>query len=99
MIVIQPDGTESISRRDVAPSLKELQAIVGGYIELIIDAAIWQGQPAQVYCNEEGALIKLAPNLLATVYVKTCFKPLGRILAGDMIHGPVVILVGSARAV
>lgn len=81
--IIQPDGTETKTERDSAdrPTLKELQAAVGGYIEPV-DRFLPEGTVA--YANEEGLLVGLDRNPKATERVKWPYP----------IVGPVVICEG-----
>lgn len=81
--IIQPDGSTTITERGASerPSLKELQEAVGGYIEPV-DAMMTDGTIA--YANEEGLLIGMPPNPVATKAVKW----------PHIIVGPVVILKG-----
>lgn len=62
------------------PSLKYVQLYVGGYVEMVqIDRNI------QVLCNEEGLLLDLPVNIIAS---RLC----GRVIVGD-----VLILIGGAK--
>ena len=57
ILVVPVDGpprVESIEEGD----LKAMQAIVGGYIE-----RVWLDRGLAIYCNEEGLLKGLEPNL------------------------------------
>ena len=79
--VITTDGRRySVSPQNGTDfSLKELQFIVGGYIEIVRFAG---GQI--MVCNEEGKLIGLPPNPCASILVQ---------IEGinDVIHGNVLI--------
>jgi|19_taG_2_1085344.scaffolds.fasta_scaffold26792_3 hypothetical protein len=72
---------------DVAPTLKQLQDMVYGYIEVV------HCKDTQIVINEEGKLLGLSPNLKATeVWLgkdKTKWH--------DVIAGNAVVLTGSAR--
>ena len=72
-----PDGDAAI--------LRFMQQEVGGYIELVPhrDASI------SCFVNEEGKLIGLPPNALATAF----FGP-GGLFRGDYIAGPLLIMGG-----
>lgn len=70
---------------DKAPNLKQLQEIVGGYIEII--RVIFNGKQCQMIINEEGKLINLPLNLQAT-------KILQASAPNDYIVGTAVILEG-----
>jgi hypothetical protein len=81
--IYQPDGTKTVTEReaDNPPSLEELQAAVGGYIEPV-DRFLPEGTVA--YANEEGLLIGLPVNPVATAAVKWPYP----------IVGPVVVIEG-----
>lgn len=81
-LLILPDGTS----REVRPNdgaekfgLEQLQALVGGYIEVIYAA-----DGAEVIVNEEGKLDGLEPNPTATEKLRE------RLFPGDYIAGPAV---------
>lgn len=82
--IIQPDGTTTLTERDPSdrPSLKELQAAVGGGLIEAVDAMMGDGTVA--YANEEGLLRGMQPNPKATREVNWPYP----------IVGPVVILRG-----
>jgi len=75
VVIVDPDGT--VQHTDIDSSLDSFQAVVGGYIEGVF------GSVAVMYVNEEGLLLRLPPNPLATLFAQ-------RILGRD------VILVGPA---
>ena len=56
--VLRTDG--STEQLEGKPTLEQLQALVGGYIELV---PIFDG--SHMYCNEEGKLLGLKPNIFA----------------------------------
>jgi uncharacterized protein DUF3846 len=73
------------------PTLEELQAIVGGYIEVV--ALRHKGKIiGQMIFNEEGKLEGLSYNAAATFLAQTN----GGIPASDFIVGPAVVLAGEA---
>jgi hypothetical protein len=67
--IIQPDGTSTTEERvsSARPGLDELQKAVGGYIESV-DRFLAEGTVA--YANEEGLLVGLDRNPVATKRVK-----------------------------
>ena len=69
------------------PTLEELQAAVGGYIELLW--CMWLGQPAMMFLDEEGKLKHKETNYKATHIAHT-----SGIAANDRVVGDVVLLVG-----
>lgn len=77
---IDPDGTVTEITVD---GLDSLQAVVGGYIEGV------QLKDGYMYCNEEGKLIGLPVNPLATALAQT--------LPYDVIVGSVVVLGNGDR--
>jgi hypothetical protein len=64
------------------PSLEQAQAIVGGYVEMIVPP---HNPHIQILVNEEGLLMRLPVNMEASR------------LAGRMIVGKAVLLSGHAR--
>ena len=60
-------------------TLEFLQALVGGYIERVPCRQSFERKKAVIWCNEEGALLPLAPNHYAS-----------RLLGIELV-GPVVI--------
>jgi len=82
------NGTKVTIISGEQPSLKELQDLVGGYIELVHTP----NKPYQVLVDEEGQdHWELHPNSLGTAFtdIDTDTYPI--------LVGPVVILVGDAR--
>lgn len=92
-VVVTTDGRMSTQERDAPPTLEEVQAWLGGDAEPL-DAApeAFEGQPCQMYCNAEGKLLGMPYNDRATKL--TAIELWSR---GDVINGPLVILVGAAR--
>ena len=87
---------KTIHIKDKKPSLKELQTLVGGYIEILYDNG-----KIQMICNEEGKLFNLPYNnkatdlwykLLKEDKVKYTFS-----IFGDELVGDVVVLYDKAR--
>lgn len=67
MITLKANGQTIRQERDDAPTLEELQAAVGGYIELV--HVYYRGVPCQMFVDEEGLLKKLPRNVAATELV------------------------------
>lgn len=63
------------------PTLRQAQAIVGGYVELVRPI---NGTPMQILCNEDGHLLRLPLNMKATLW------------AGRPIVGNAILLSGKA---
>lgn len=80
--------TSKLELRDVEPSLKELQAGVGGYIDLFWTIGTRAGS-VDFFCHDEGALINLQP--IVKVVMGT---PDERVVWH--IHGPVVVSASNA---
>ena len=79
-VIVDPDGTTRDT--EIESSLGAFQAVVGGYIEGVI------GRVATIYVNEEGLLIGLPPNPLATLFAQR-FLGAGVVLVGTaLIVGP-----------
>lgn len=77
-VIVDPDGTTRDTQ--IENSLGSFQAVVGGYIEGVF------GNVATVYVNEEGLLMGLPANPLATLFAQ-------RILgAGVVLHGTALIV-------
>lgn len=72
----------SFHERDERPTLEEAQAIVGGYVEMVVPS---YNPHLQLLVNEEGLLMRLPVNMEATC------------LAGRMIVGKAIVLTGEAR--
>lgn len=81
-LIIRPDSSTEL--RDVEPDLLALQAVVAGYIEAITcqRAPRWTA-----YFNEEGKLIPLPANPLATAVVRRNGVYL---MSGDTLTGTVI---------
>lgn len=77
-VIIPPDG--NVVATEIESDLRAFQGVVGGYIEGVY------GRVATIYVNEEGLLLGLPPNPLATLFAQ-------RIL------GAGVVLVGTALIV
>ena len=81
-MVFPDDPDADVEVFDHKPDLSEMQAAVGGYIELV---GLWDMGGAQLVVNEEGRLTGLPVNTVATVLARRL----------DIIVGP-AILVGPA---
>lgn len=86
--IYKPDGSTEIIR-PVAPakklSLEQLQAAVGGYIE-VVSMAQGNGH-ATMYCNEEGMMMDLPPNPFVAKFVSpgTMLPPGGMMLGNVLV--------------
>ena len=92
VIVIPADGTKPIRSRetDTPPTLPELQALVGGFIELVPHWSDYMGMPADVWCNEDGKPDQLPVNVRATAL---WYEKLGQ-RVDDILVGEIVLVVG-----
>lgn len=88
VMVLRTDG--SVEYGVLVNSLEALQALVGGNIEFLpLRHEDFHGDaPAHGYCNEEGKLEGLEPNLIATML----FRAFGCLPDDDVIVGDVVVL-------
>lgn len=87
LIILKADGKRNEIEVDGrAPSLKELQNGVGGYIELVPMFKTFEGEPCFVFCNEEGKLNDLPFNEAATVaWANAIGSPINDVLVGDVV--------------
>lgn len=74
-----------------APNLKQLQEMVGGYIQLL--RIIFNGKECQMIINEEGKLINLPFNEQATKILQASAPKIGY-FPNDYVAGTAVILEG-----
>jgi hypothetical protein len=91
LIVLKPDGTETIEERDDPLTLEEAQKLVGGYVERVPFFMKYKGEPCVALCDEEGKLKGYETNYKATV---EWWKTAG-VVGGDHLVGDIVILVGK----
>lgn len=91
--VIAPSG--EVSRRALTspPTLADLQAAVGGFIEAVPYFDRFEGAACVAFCNEEGKLDFLPVNVWATRYWANAMggNP------GDVLVGPVCVVCGDAE--
>lgn len=92
-IIIKTDGSrvEKEWSDGLRPSLDELQAAVGGYIEAVPHVEQYKDQPAVMYCNEEGKLSGLPYNYAATAL---WYEAMEQVVA-DALVGDCIIVTGS----
>lgn len=94
--VINPDlrvPTSTIDQ-DAPPTLEQLQALVGGYIEQVIGFNTFEGKPCIAYCNEEGKLLHMDLNMTACELWAKAAGRAGRHV-GDLLVGNVIVLTGD----
>ncbi len=73
LTIIRPDGTCETKTIGTAV-LKELQALVGGYIESVPHFTKYDGKRCQAWCNENGRNEQLAINPKATELWKQAMR-------------------------
>ena len=81
--------------KDKQPTLKEIQKMVGGYLEFV-----WDNGDIQIICNEEGKLMGLPYNREASeIWYNVIREANGGSVYDevDCLVGDVVILEGEAR--
>lgn len=96
MIVIPDNQHDDIKRRQYTVPVEELQAGVGGPIELIPYFRTFEGKRCVAFCNEEGKLPGRSPFLqghhnaeVTQLWWNQCEG------VRDVLYGPVVILTGD----
>lgn len=93
LTIIGPDASETSTPLTAPPELEQLQAAVGGSIEVVPLFTTFRGERCVVFCNEEGKLEGLAPNILAQVLWE---RAVGRPISDDLLVGPIAIITGDA---
>lgn len=82
-------GEPTYRRCSEPPTLEELQAIVGGYIEVVPGFLTYNGELCIAYCDEEGSLKNKARNERASALWREQTKRTGSL------RGDVAILYGD----
>jgi hypothetical protein len=85
LTILKPDGSREITELDRKAELKELQAAVGGWIEIVPAFYTFEGNDCIVFCNEEGKADRLPINYLATAAWYGVNGPHGDVLVGDVL--------------
>lgn len=93
MIVLFADGRVVEEEKHSRVLLTELQAAVGGYIEVVPGFHTYEGNACVVYCDEEGKLKDKPVNATAS---QAWEDALGMFI-GDVLVGDIVVLVGDDR--
>ena len=100
MLVIPADLTKDTVKTELSepPKYTELQKAVGGYIEAVPYFSEYVGvkerHPAFMFCNEEGKMNRLEPNMRANAIWATCQAAQG-IQIADQLVGDCVMLWGD----
>jgi hypothetical protein len=93
-VVIIPPGGEPAEARVIGQDLRNLQSIVGGYIEAVNTMYDDAGTPQAVFwCNEEGKLQNLPINARATAL----WYAIEGGPTGDHLCGTVILTGGADR--
>jgi hypothetical protein len=96
MIVFHTSGTTVRHNITKVPELEELQALVGGSIEIVPLWDEFAGEEALAICNEEGKIKNLPVNHAATTL---WYSHLGKRVQGrghdDVLVGDVVVIYGA----
>jgi hypothetical protein len=92
LVIIGTDAMETTVPLTAPPTVEQLQAAVDGYIETIPFFTTFDGRECIAFCNEEGKLHEMAPNLFAQALWEIA---IGRSIADDFLVGPVAIVVGD----
>ena len=94
IISLNYDGTRNRLELNHADILKELQYIVGGYIEQVPGFDSYGGYKCIAFCNEEGKLKGLPLNFMATKRWHESLKDKG-LPAVDRLSGNVAVVYGD----
>lgn len=100
LLIYAPGKDEPVSQAlNRAPTLKQLQKAVGGYIELIPQFTTLGGSPCHAFCNEEGKLKGLPINRRATQLWHDALPSPGLLGEGgalvDYLVGPIAVVIGD----
>jgi hypothetical protein len=86
LVVLKANGQRQIIEQDTYPTLEQLQALVGGYIELV--CVDYDGSERDMYINENGKIDGLLSNIAATALYQDKWP------THDYIVGDAVIVFG-----
>lgn len=88
--ILKADGSIDASTQDKAPTLEQMQAAVGGYIETVpYFTAYCNHKRGQCYANEDGILKGLPVNTKATELWRQNVERYGATLR-QLLHGNVI---------
>lgn len=91
VIIIRVDGTIEETEQDTAPSLEDVQGIVGGWIKGVPYFNKYEGEKCQAWCDEEGKLKGYEYNEKAMQLWVKCLRR----VPDDALVGDICILTGS----
>lgn len=92
LTILKVDGSVSETDLTSSPSLEQLQAAVGGYIEVVPFFTRYKGQSCVAFCNEEGKCNGLPLNKDATML---WYVSMSRSYAEDYLVGDIAIITGD----
>lgn len=87
--ILKADGTKNFVPTSKKPTLKEMQAAVGGYIQPV--SVDFDGRKRTMIVNEEGKIVGLPVNELATKIYQESYR-YGSTFG--MVVGDVLVLIG-----
>lgn len=93
LTTLHADGRRTTAQQDDPPSLEQLQAAVGGYIEAVPHMARFEGRVCQAFCDEEGKLTGKPLNDQAT---RAWYECLGITDADDHLVGDVIVVAADS---
>lgn len=93
LTIIPVSGAVSSKELAAPPALQDLQAGVGGDIELVPYFTRYQGKPCVAFCNEHGKLHLALPLNVAATQAWYMQEP--RFMGRDHLVGPIVIITGD----
>ena len=89
MVIVRADGRLTAQELTDRPTLEELQGLVGGHIELVRHFDRLEGRPCVAFCREQGKLLGLPFNRIATVlwrlHLGISMKHMPDALVGDIV--------------
>jgi hypothetical protein len=99
MLIISPSGSVKTSPLHAVPDLERLQEEVGGSLEQVsrFDSITYRGTtyPCVAFCDEEGKLKGMRPNVRATASWQAALKRHGIGQIDDVLCGNVIIIFGD----
>jgi hypothetical protein len=89
MVIVRANGKLTAHELTDRPTLEELQDLVGGHIERVRHFDRLEGRPCVAFCHEEGELLGLPFNRIATVlwrlYLGISIKHMPDALVGNVV--------------
>lgn len=97
LVAVHPTGEIKKKAIKKTPTLEDLQAIVGGSIELVPYFNTYEMSPCVAFCNEEGKLKHMPVNQPAQVLWAMCGGKAAFAAYADVLVGNIAIVVGSKQ--